>query len=421
VKVLIVGSGGREHAIAEALSRSPRVSKLFTAPGNAGTGALGENVAIGADALDALVDFADRGGIELTVVGPEVPLSLGIVDRFRARGLPIVGPTSSNARLEASKSFTKRLCTDNAVPTAAYVECDSARRAYEVIEGSSFPLVIKADGLAAGKGVIVADTAEVARRAVRDMMEESTLGRAGSRVVIEDFMAGEEASYHVFVDGQDLQGMVVSQDHKRRYAMDQGPNTGGMGAYSQDAVMTEDDRRFVLDRMIRPTLAAMGDYTGILYAGLMRTSEGPKLVEYNVRFGDPETQVILPRLQTDLADVFLAMRDHRLGELDLRWNPVVAATVVLVMDTYPGKVEKGKEVRGLGEAGQMPDVTVYHAGTRMEDGRVVTSGGRVLNVTAVGATLPEALQKAYAAAEVIDFEGKDYRRDIGQKGLAKGQ
>lgn len=421
MKVLIVGSGGREHAIADALAASRSVEKVFVAPGNAGTAQLGENVPIAPDAIKPMADFAESNGIELTVVGPEIPLSLGIVDTFRQHGLPVIGPNEENARLEASKAFTKRLCARHSIPTAAYVECDSASAAYQALEASRFPIVVKADGLAAGKGVVVAETPEAARKAVADFMERSTLGAAGARLVIEDFLEGEEASYHVFVDGREFQGMVVAQDHKRRFAGDQGPNTGGMGAFSEDSVLGSRDRQRVLDEIIRPTLGALGDYTGILYAGLMKTGDGPRLIEYNVRFGDPETQVILPRLETDLADVFRAMLDHRLGELDIRWKPMVAATVVIVAGGYPGKVEHGKVITGLEEAARLEDVRVYHAGTRIEDGRVVTAGGRVLNVTAVGANLPESLEKAYAAVEMIDFEGKDYRRDIGQKGLAKAR
>ena len=421
MKVLVVGSGGREHAIVHALSRSPRVSRLYAAPGNAGTLDLAEPVSVSPDDLESLARFASQNGIELTVVGPEGPLSMGIVDLFRAQDMAIIGPTRANARLESSKSFTKRLCAGHRIPTAGWVACDSAEQAYRALEGSGFPAVVKADGLAAGKGVVVADTPEAARQAVRDFMEASTLGPAGSRVVIEEFMQGEEASYHVFADGRDFQPMVVSQDHKRRFAGDRGPNTGGMGAYSVDSVLGPRDRKAVVERIILPTLSALGDYAGILYAGLMLTAEGPKLVEYNVRFGDPETQVILPRLETDLADVFLAMVGHRLGELEVRWRPGASATVVLVADGYPGKVGTGREIRGLDEARRIPGVTVYHAGTRMESGRVYTAGGRIVNVTAVGPTLGEALEKAYAVAEMIDFEGKDFRRDIGQKGLAKAR
>ncbi len=419
MKILVIGSGGREHAIVDSLSRSRKASKIYAAPGNGGIRDQAEVVSIPGGDVEALSGFAENNGVELTVVGPEVPLSLGIVDRFRERQLPIIGPTAELARLESSKSHTKRLCSENGIPTAAYTECDTAEEAYAVLEEGSYPIVVKADGLAAGKGVVVASDRDEARRAIHDLMETGTLGAAGSRVVIEEFMAGEEASFHVFVDGTDFKPMVASQDHKPRFAGDQGPNTGGMGAYSLDSLLTGQERQDVVERIIRPTLLAIGSYFGILYAGLMLTDEGPKLVEYNVRFGDPETQVMLPRLRTDLVDVFQAMLDHRLNDIDLDWKDGAAATVVLVADSYPGKVESGKEISGLAEARRVSDVTVYHAGTRWEDGRVYTAGGRILNVTAIGATLSEALEKAYFVAEMIDFEGKDYRRDIGQKGLRK--
>jgi phosphoribosylamine--glycine ligase len=266
---------------------------------------------------------------------------------------------------------------------------------------------------------VIAQNQSEANMAVQDLMVEGKLGEAGNRVIIEEFMSGEEASFHVFVDGNDFQPMVVSQDHKARFAGDKGPNTGGMGAYSMNAVLKEEQVRVVVDKIIRPTLRATGTYFGILYAGLMLTEEGPKLVEYNVRLGDPETQVILPRLQTDLVDVFMAMLEHRLGNINLEWSDGAAATVVLVADTYPGKVEYGKEIFGLEEAKKISGVRIYHAGTRWEDGRIYTAGGRVLNVTATGDSLLEALEKAYFVAEMVDFEGKDYRRDIGQKGLRK--
>jgi len=355
----------------------------------------------------------------MTVVGPEIPLSMGLVDHFRMRGLPVIGPSADLAQIEGSKTFTKRLCSEHGLPTAAYTVCSSAREAYRVLEASSYPIVVKADGLAAGKGVVVAASAEQARQAVRDFMERSILGTAGSTVVIEEFLRGEEASFHVFADGTGFKSMVASQDHKRRFDGDQGPNTGGMGAYSVDNILSDEQEQQVIDRLIRPTLNAIKTYSGILYAGLMLTDDGPKLVEYNVRFGDPETQVILPRLETDLLEVFIAMNNGTLGEVDLDWKPGASASVVLVADTYPGKVEKGKKISGLDEAARLPDVTVYHAGTRWEDGNVYTNGGRILNVTAVGANLEQALEKAYAAAEVIDFDGKAFRRDIGQKGLRK--
>ena len=421
MKLLVVGSGGREHAIVQAVSESRKVTQVLAAPGNGGMSERAEIVPIPADSIAELVGFAESRSIDLTVVGPEVPLSNGIVDAFEQRRLPVIGPRADLARLESSKIFTKRLCSRQAMPTAAYTECETADEAYRALQDSTYPIVIKADGLAAGKGVVVAESAEQANGTIRDFMEGGALGGAGSRVVLEEFLTGEEASFHVFADGMDFQAMVASQDHKRRFDGDTGPNTGGMGAYSVDTILSDSVRNEVIDRLIRPTLTAVGGYSGILYAGIMLTDDGPKLVEYNVRFGDPETQVILPRLETDLVEVFLAMRDHRLGDLDLQWSPLASATVVLVADSYPGKSVPGKEIFGLDDAARISDVAVYHAGTRREDGRVYTAGGRVLNVTALGTTLHEALEKAYFVAEMIDFEGKDFRRDIGRKGLAKNR
>ena len=421
MKLFVIGSGGREHAIVHALAASPKVSKIYATPGNGGICQQAEIGTIRADAVDALATFAESRAIELTIVGPEVPLSLGIVNEFQKRDLPVIGPTAELAQLESSKGFTKRLCSKHSIPTAAYTECATPHEAYRVLEGIDYPTVIKADGLAAGKGVVIAASADQAMDTVRDFMEFSALGDAGSRLVIEEFLEGEEVSFHVFADGGEFQSMVPSQDHKRRFAGDTGPNTGGMGAYSLDTLLSDPVRQDVIDRLIRPALAATKTYSGILYAGLMLTADGPKLVEFNVRFGDPETQVILPRMETDLVDILIAIRDHRLGEVVPKWRRLVSATVVLVSRTYPGKVEKGKEILGLDEAGRISDVTVYHAGTFREDGHVYTAGGRVLNVTAVGSTLEEALEKAYFVAEMVDFEGKDYRRDIGQKGLDKNR
>ena len=419
MKVLVIGSGGREHAVIDALSRNPKIQQIYAAPGNGGIAAQARLVPIAAENDQELLEFARREKIDLTFVGPEVPLSLGIVDLFRQTGLKIVGPTSANARLESSKTFAKRFFKAHGIPTANFWECATAQEAYDRLQDAACPIVVKADGLAAGKGVVVAQTLEQARAAVHDFMEARTMGAAGSRLVLEEFMAGEEASFLVFADGTAFHPMPVSQDHKRRFDGDQGPNTGGMGAYSIDTILTKDQHNAVLSTIIRPTLEALKDYSGILYAGLMLTSAGPKVVEYNVRFGDPETQVILPRLKTDLLEILVDIADHRLASLRVEWSRDVTATVVLVGAGYPGKVENGKRIDGLDEAGRLEGVRIYHAGTRAEDGRIYTSGGRILNVTARGATLSQALDRAYAAAEVIKFEGKDYRRDIGKKGLAK--
>jgi phosphoribosylamine--glycine ligase len=419
MKILVVGSGGREHAIVDALAQSPRVRKLYAAPGNGGIREHAELVRISADDVDGLLEFARTERIDLTFVGPEMPLSKGIVDAFRKRDLAIVGPTADQARLESSKSFAKQFFKANGIPTAKFSECPTPAEAYQALDRAKYPIVIKADGLAAGKGVVIAENPDHARSTVQQFMESKILGDAGSRLVIEEFLEGEEASFHVFADRMDLQPMVAAQDHKRRFDGDTGPNTGGMGAYSVDTILSREQQDAVLRRIIRPTLEAAQSYSGILYAGLMLTAEGPKLLEYNARFGDPETQVILSRLKTDLPSILVDIAEHRLVSRKLEWRQEAAATVVLVAGGYPGKVENGKQIFGLEEAKRIEGVKVYHAGTRFEDGKVYTAGGRVLNVTARGATLAEALERAYFVAQMIEFEGKDYRKDIGKKGLAK--
>jgi phosphoribosylamine--glycine ligase len=352
-------------------------------------------------------------------VGPEIPLGKGIVDAFRKSGLQIIGPTADHARLESSKTFAKKFFKEHGIPTADFWECATPKAAYDVLERAGYPIVLKADGFAAGKGVTIAQSHDEARSVVRSVMEEKTLGEAGAKLVIEEFLVGEEASFHVFADGMDFQKTVVSQDHKRRFDGDAGPNTGGMGAYSIDTILSPSLQQRVIDTIISPTLQGAKSYSGILYAGLMITAEGPKMIEYNARFGDPETQVILPRLKTDLLDVLLDMTTHRLGSRKLEWKPEVTVCINLVAGTYPGKVENGKRISGLEEASRIDQVKIYHAGTRYEDGHYYTAGGRVLNVTAQGNTLSAALARAYAAAEMIKFDGKDYRRDIAKKGLAK--
>jgi phosphoribosylamine--glycine ligase len=419
MKVLVVGSGGREHAVVDALARNSKIQQIYAAPGNGGIAAQARIVPIPADNLQALLDFARSERIDLTFVGPDLPVSLGIVDLFREHGLKIIGPTAEHAKLESSKIHAKRFFKAHGIPTAAFFESSSAQEAYRYLENATAPIVVKADGLAAGKGVVVAQTLEQARAAVHDFMELRTMGEAGTKLVIEEFMTGEEASFMIFADGTAFHPMVVSQDHKRRFDDDQGPNTGGMGAYSIDTILTKEQHDAVLAWIIRPTLAAAKTYTGILYAGLMLTPAGPKIIEYNARFGDPETQVILPRLKSDLFEIFMDMADHRLAARSVEWSAEVTATVVLVASGYPGKIENGKRIDGLEEAGRLEGVRIYHAGTKLENGIVYTAGGRVLNVAARGATLSQALDRAYAAAEVIRFDGKDYRKDIGKRGMAK--
>jgi phosphoribosylamine---glycine ligase len=419
MKILVVGSGGREHAIVDALARNPEVQQIYAAPGNGGIASQARIVPIAADDIQALVDFAITERIDLTFIGPEVPLSMGVVDLFREKGMKVVGPTAEHAKLESSKIHAKRFFKTNKIPTAAFFECSNSNEAYRYLETATAPIVVKADGLAAGKGVVVAQTLEQARSAVQEFMEARTMGDAGTRLVIEEFMTGEEASFLVFADGTAFHPMVVSQDHKRRFDNDQGPNTGGMGAYSIDTILTKEQHAAVVESIIRPTLEAAKSYSGILYAGLMLTPSGPKIIEYNARFGDPETQVILPRLKSDLLEILMDIADHRLGTSTVEWSNEVTATVVLVAAGYPGKIENGKRIDGLDDAARLDGVRVYHAGTRLEDGKIYTAGGRVLNVTARGNTLSQALDRAYAAAEVIHFDGKDYRKDIGKKGLAK--
>ncbi len=419
MKVLVIGSGGREHAIVDALAESSEVRKIYSAPGNGGIRQQAELVSVASDDVRGLLDFARAQRIDLTFVGPEGPLSKGVVDLFRQAGLAIVGPAADQARLESSKIYAKQFFKANKIPTADFWECSTSNEAYEVLEQVDYPIVVKADGLAAGKGVTIAETRDEARKAVHDFMEARTLGDAGSKLVIEQFLQGDEASFHVFADGTTFQPMVAAQDHKRRFDGDTGPNTGGMGAYSTDTILGPAQYDAVLTHIIYPTLQAAKSYSGILYAGLMLTDAGPKLLEYNARFGDPETQVILSRLKTNLLDVLVDIAEHRLSSRKLEWRPDAAATVVLVASGYPGKVESGKPISGLDEAKRIEGVKVHHAGTRWEDGKVYTAGGRILNVTARGTTLAEALERAYFGAEMIEFDGKAFRKDIGKKGLSK--
>src|SRR5213593_179034 len=419
MKILVVGSGGREHAVVETLAQSPKIHKIYAAPGNGGIREQAELVSLEPDSVEAIAQFATAERIDLTFIGPEMPLSKGIADAYRKRGLAIVGPTADQARLESSKIFAKQFFKKHGIPTADFSECSTPAEAYAILERSRYPVVIKADGLAAGKGVVIAENPGEARHTVQQFMESKALGEAGSRLVIEEFLEGEEASFHVFADGPDFQPMVAAQDHKRRFDGDTGPNTGGMGAYSIDTILSRQQQDAVLKQIIKPTLEAAESYCGILYAGLMLTVEGPRLLEYNVRFGDPETQVILSRLKTDLLDVLVDITEHRLRSRKLEWRQDAVATVVLVAGGYPGKVETGKQIFGLEEAKRIDGVKIYHAGTRFEDGRIYTTGGRVLSVTARGGTLAEALERAYFVTQMIEFEGKDYRKDIGRKGLAR--
>jgi phosphoribosylamine---glycine ligase len=425
VNVLIVGSGGREHAIAWKLRQSTGLAKLYCAPGNPGTASLAENVPIAVEDLEELLQFALSKGIELTVVGPEAPLALGIVDHFRQAGLAVVGPTRAAAELEASKVFAKEFMRRNGIPTAQYLVCTSPETAEAALKGGefSFPVVTKADGLAAGKGVFICRDLPESLQSVSAIMRERQFGAAGDRIVIEEFLEGEEASFMVFSDGEAIVPMVPSQDHKALLEADQGPNTGGMGAYSIDAILSDSQRGQVLDKIIRPTIEGLKregrPYQGVLYAGLMLTRQGPRVLEFNVRFGDPETQVVLPRLESDLLEVLDATAKGRLKEVSVRWNDRAVVCVVLASGGYPGVYSKGKEIKGLDMAGEVSDTLVFHAGTASHNGKIVSSGGRVLGVTAVGSSLEAAIMQAYEGVNKIHFDGVYCRRDIGVKGLRK--
>ncbi|MGM0701188.1 MAG: phosphoribosylamine--glycine ligase [Pseudomonadota bacterium] len=425
MKVLIIGGGGREHALAWKIARSPRVDRVFVAPGNAGTAqeAGVENVAIDVADLDGLVAFARERDVALTVVGPEAPLVAGVVDRFRAAGLTVFGPTAGAAQLEGSKSFSKDFLARHAIPTAEYRTFTAVAPALDYLAEKGAPIVIKADGLAAGKGVIVAETLADAESAVRDMLEANAFGDAGARVVIEEFLDGEEASFIVMVDGETVLPLATSQDHKRAYDGDAGPNTGGMGAYSPAPVVTEAVHERIIQRVIKPTVQGMAaegyPYTGFLYAGLMIDPEGnPRVIEFNCRFGDPETQPILLRLESDLAALCLAGARGELAGHTCDWEPRAAVGVVMAAGGYPGSYRKGDAIEGL-DAAEASGCKVFHAGTAEQDGRIVTAGGRVLCVTALGEDVGAARDLAYRGVAAIDWSGVEYRRDIAFRAIER--
>jgi len=427
MNVLVIGNGGREHALAWKLAQSPRVQRVLVAPGNAGTArtAKCENVDIGVTDIDALLALAEREDVAFTVVGPEAPLVAGVVDAFRAAGRRCFGPTARAAQLEGSKSFAKDFMQRHGIPTAAYGSFEDEAAALDFIRAHGAPIVVKADGLAAGKGVILAQTEDEACAAVRDMLAGNAFGEAGHRVVIEEFLQGEEASFICMVDGEHVLPLASSQDHKARDDGDRGPNTGGMGAYSPAPVVSDALHARILAEVIEPTvrgMAADGErYTGFLYAGVMIDAEGnPKVLEFNCRFGDPETQPILSRLESDLSELVEAALDGRLDQVEARWDPRVALGVVLAAGGYPGAYRKGDVIEGLEAVAADPDALVFHAGTAMrEDGAVVTAGGRVLCVVGLGADVAAAQQKAYAAAQKIRFDDLYCRTDIGYRAVAR--
>lgn len=422
MRILIVGSGGREHALAWKISKSPLLKKLYIAPGNGGTAALGENISVQSEDIPALVELCREKKIDLVVVGPEQPLVLGLKNSLEKEGVPCFGPGAFCAQLEGSKAFAKSLMTEAEVPTADYAVFDEFEQAKNYVRASDFPLVIKADGLAAGKGVVVAESREKAVDTLEEMMLREKFGSAGKRVVVEEALVGEEVSFLAFCDGHDIALLPSSQDHKRIGEGDTGPNTGGMGAYSPAPVLPEEKFRETAEMVIRPIVQHLEGmdrpFKGVLYAGLIMTEKGPKVLEYNVRFGDPECQPLMMRLQSDLVEIMLACIEGNLKDREIKINRGHSMCLVLAAGGYPGEYNKGEVISGLEEAGKLySDLEVFHAGTVCKDDRIVTGGGRVLGVTALGENLQDARDKVYRAAEKIDFKDMYYRRDIGERGL----
>ena len=421
MKVLIIGSGGREHALVWKLAQSPRVTGLYCAPGNAGIESLARCIPLRADDLQGLKEFALKEGIDLTVVGPETPLSLGIADEFRKSKLRIFGPTRGAAQIEASKSFAKDLMIRHRIPTPAARSFDGLAQALSYIKRHPVPLVVKADGLAQGKGVIVAQTREEACEAATDMLEKQAFGQAGCRIVIEEFLGGEELTLMAFTDGKTVVPMVGAQDHKRVGDGDTGPNTGGMGAYAPAPLASPTLRQTVMQQVLRPAVEAMSrvgsPFYGVLYAGLMIVRGQPYVLEFNARFGDPETQVVLPLLKTDLLDVLEAVVEHRLDQLEIEWHAQAAVCVVMTSGGYPGSYRTGLPIEGLSAAPPSKDVVVFHAGTERKGDQIVTAGGRVLGVTGLGSRFTTARDRAYQAAKGISFEGCHFRTDIATRAL----
>ncbi len=418
VTVMVVGGGGRCHAIVDALSRSPQVGKIYCAPGNAGIAAQAECVPLKDTQVEALMDFARDNAVDLTVVGPEVSLAAGIADVFHAAGLRIFGPSKAAATIESSKDFAKRLMAKYNVPTAAYMTFDDYAQALEYVRRGSFPVVLKYDGLAAGKGVVIPETFDEADEALKEMLLDDRFGKG--KVVVEEFLTGPEFSFMCFVDGNQVWPMALSQDHKRAYEGDKGPNTGGMGAYSPLPFITEEDKSFALEHIMKPVAAAMVaegcPFKGVLYGGLMKTPSGIKVIEFNCRFGDPETEVVLPLLESDIYDIFSAVADGT-PMPEIRWKSRASMGFVMASEGYPGSYDKGFPIEGLEDAASDPDVRIYHMGTASSDGRIVTSGGRVLMVIGFGDTLRDAHGKALEAVGKIRCDNLFYRMDIGWRVL----
>lgn len=421
MKVLVIGSGGREHALVWKITQSPKVSQIYCAPGNAGISKFAQCININADNIEKLVDFAQEEKIDLTVVGPELPLSKGIVNEFNRKGLRIFGSSKEATEIESSKVFSKYLMKKYNIPTANYEVFQNSEKAFDYIKQQTFPLVIKADGLAAGKGVFIVKNLSQAEDALNTLMKKKTFGEAGRQIVIEEFLEGEEVSILAFCDGKTVVPMVSSQDHKKIFDNDQGPNTGGMGAYSPVPFYPNEFKKTVLEEILKPTVKGLQsegrEYKGVLYAGLVLTKEGPKVLEFNARFGDPETQVILPRLKTDLVDILNAVIEETLHKINIEWEDNAAVCVVVASGGYPGKYQKGKVISGLGRLEKMKDIIVFHAGTKLQDGKVITSGGRVLGITAWDETISKAKERAYKGVKEIYFKDMYYRKDIAVKAI----
>ena len=423
MKILVVGGGGREHALVWKIAQSPKVSNIYCAPGNAGISEQATLVPIKANDLNGLLNFASGEKIDLTVVGPEEPLTKGIVDLFESKRLAIFGASQKAAELEGSKAFAKEMMRKYRVPTSSYEVFDVPNNAKDYIRRQGAPIVVKADGLAAGKGVILCKTVEEALKSVDQIMEQKIFGEAGNRIVVEEYLVGEEASYLAFTDGKAILPMASSQDHKQVFDADQGPNTGGMGAYSPAPVVTEEVHEKIIEKILRPIIQGMGEegrpYKGVLYAGLMIHEGHPKVLEFNARFGDPETQPVLMRMKGDIIPILQACIEGNLSRYKIEWDSRAAVCVVMASKGYPGDYEKGKRISGLKEVSQMEDIFVFHAGTALRDGQMSTNGGRVLGVTGLGKDIPRAIERSYEAVQKISWEGVHYRKDIGQKALCR--
>lgn len=419
MKILIVGGGGREHAIIRKLAESPKVEKIYAAPGNGGIASLAECVPIKATEIERLADFAEEQKIDLTFVAPDDPLVMGAVDLFETRGLRAFGPKKNAAIIEGSKVFAKDLMKKYGIPTARYEVFDNSADAIAYLKTESYPTVIKAEGLALGKGVIIAENYAEAEAAVHQIMEDKAFGEAGNRVVIEQFLTGQEVSVLAFTDGKTLVPMVSAQDHKRVFDHDEGLNTGGMGAFSPSRIYDEETAAYCMEKIFLPTMNAMNQegrtFSGVLYFGLIKTDDGVYVIEYNCRFGDPETQAVLPRLKTDLLTIIEHILDKKLDQLTIEWDDGAACCVVMASGGYPQGYQSGYEIQGIEKAEDADNITVFHAGTKLQDGKIVTSGGRVLGVTAVAENLDAAIADAYSAVSCISFQDAHYRKDIGRK------